>query len=53
MSQYPLFETLAIIDGKIQNLKYHQQRIDYAMKNYFHLNQAVTFLSKFAILRFT
>ncbi|MDG6882452.1 Branched-chain amino acid aminotransferase/4-amino-4-deoxychorismate lyase [Phocoenobacter uteri] len=49
MCQYPLFETLAIIDGKIQNIEFHQQRLDYAMKNYFHSNQAVTFLSKFAI----
>ncbi|MDP8170723.1 aminotransferase class IV family protein [Pasteurella skyensis] len=41
MCQYPLFETLAIIDGKVQNLPYHQQRVDYAIKHYFKRTQAV------------
>lgn len=35
MCQYPLFETLAIINGKVQNLHFHQQRYQFAMKNYF------------------
>ena len=38
MYQYLLFETLAIIDGKIQNSFYHQQRMDNAFINYFKLN---------------
>ncbi len=49
MCQFPLFETLSIVDGKIQNLKYHQQRVDYAMKYYFNSKQAVRFFSEFAI----
>ncbi|MCK3654649.1 branched-chain amino acid aminotransferase [Pasteurellaceae bacterium Macca] len=35
MCQFPLFETIAIIDGKIQQLFYHQQRVDFAFKHYF------------------
>lgn len=38
MYQYLLFETLAIIDGKIQNSFYHQQRMDNSFINYFKLN---------------
>ena len=34
MCQFPLFETLAIIDGKYQNVFFHQQRIDFAFKHY-------------------
>lgn len=36
MCQYPIFETIAILDGKPQNLKYHQARMNEAMKDYFH-----------------
>ncbi|WP_426841649.1 aminotransferase class IV family protein [Glaesserella parasuis] len=35
MCQYPLFETVAIIDGKIQNIFYHQQRMNNAFIYYF------------------
>lgn len=49
MCHYPLFETLFIIDGEIQNLNYHQDRVNHAMKHYFKTDQAVCFLSTFAI----
>lgn len=35
MCQFPLFETIAIIDGQPQNLPYHQQRYNEAMRGYF------------------
>lgn len=35
MCQFPLFETIAIIDGKPQNLPYHQARFEQAMRAYF------------------
>ncbi|MDG6267042.1 aminotransferase class IV family protein [Glaesserella parasuis] len=35
MCQYPLFETVAIIDGKVQNIFYHQQRMNNAFIYYF------------------
>ncbi len=35
MCQFPLFETIAIIDGVPQNLAFHQQRMDFAFKHYF------------------
>ncbi len=35
MCQYPLFETVAIIDGKIKNIFYHQQRMNNAFIYYF------------------
>ena len=42
MYQYPLFETLSIINGKFSNLYYHQQRVNYAFSYFFkaecHLN---------------
>lgn len=34
MCRYPLFETIAIIDGKIQNIAYHQYRYTHAMESY-------------------
>ncbi|WP_018651156.1 aminotransferase class IV family protein [Actinobacillus capsulatus] len=36
MCRFPLFETIAIINGEPQNLAYHQQRFESAMKQYFH-----------------
>ena len=36
MCRFPLFETIAIIDGEPQNLAYHQQRFESAMNQYFH-----------------
>lgn len=36
MCQYPIFETIAILDGKPQNLEYHQARMNEAIKDYFH-----------------
>lgn len=41
MSQYPLFETIAVIDGKFQNLAFHQERVEKAFSDYFH--QSCTF----------
>ncbi len=35
MCQFPLFETLSIIDGQVQNLQYHQQRFEQATQEYF------------------
>lgn len=32
---FPLFETLKIISGRINNLEYHQQRIDYSIKLFY------------------
>ncbi|MDE8033843.1 aminotransferase class IV family protein [Actinobacillus equuli subsp. equuli] len=36
MYRFPLFETIAIIDGEPQNLAYHQQRFESAIKLYFN-----------------
>ncbi|WGE33074.1 aminotransferase class IV family protein [Actinobacillus genomosp. 1] len=36
MCRFPLFETIAIIDGEPQNLAYHQQRFEGAIKQYFN-----------------
>ncbi|QIW14981.1 branched-chain amino acid aminotransferase [Pasteurellaceae bacterium RH1A] len=35
MCRFPLFETLAIMDGQVQNLAYHQARLNQALKDYF------------------
>lgn len=35
MSRFPLFETIAIVNGKPQNLAYHQQRFEHAIKVFF------------------
>lgn len=35
MYQFPLFETIAIIDGKVQNLSYHQQRFEQSVEEFF------------------
>lgn len=37
MCRFPLFETIAIIDGEPQNLAYHQQRFESAMEQYFNV----------------
>lgn len=37
MYQYPLFETLAIENGKILNLSYHQERVIRSFLNYFRI----------------
>lgn len=37
MYQFPLFETIAIIDGVPQNLAFHQERLDFAFKYYFKM----------------
>ncbi|WP_301099824.1 aminotransferase class IV family protein [Otariodibacter sp.] len=34
MCHYPLFETLSLINGKFQNLSFHQERMDHAFNNY-------------------
>lgn len=36
MCRFPLFETIAIIDGEPKNLAYHQQRFESAIKQYFN-----------------
>lgn len=35
MCRFPLFETLSIIDGQVQNLPYHQQRFEQAVSTFF------------------
>lgn len=34
-AEFPLFETIAVIDRQFQQLAYHQQRMDKAMQGYF------------------
>lgn len=41
MCQYPLFETILIIEGKVQNIRYHQKRYEHAMREYFHSTQFI------------
>lgn len=36
MCQYPVFETIAIINGEIKNLEYHQQRLAYTFEHLFN-----------------
>lgn len=43
MYQFPLFETIAIIDGKIQNLEYHQVRYDNACRYYLNIEPILNF----------
>lgn len=38
MCQYPLFETLAVIDGKFRNLAFHQMRVNLAFNTFFKKN---------------
>lgn len=38
MCQFPLFETLALIDGKFHRLPFHQQRVNTAFADYFRCN---------------
>ena len=40
MCQFPLFETILILDGQAQNLAYHQQRFELAVQEYFGQNPA-------------
>lgn len=42
MCQFPLFETLSIIDGKVQNLDYHQKRFEQAVQKYFDCEPTFT-----------
>ncbi|MEG9498471.1 aminotransferase class IV family protein [Mannheimia indoligenes] len=42
MCQFPLFETLSIIDGKVQNLDYHQKRFEQAVQKYFDCEPVFT-----------
>lgn len=42
MCQYPIFETIAILNGKPQNLEYHQARMNEVMKDYFHQTNPFT-----------
>lgn len=51
MTNFPLFETLALIDGQVQNLVYHQQRYQNSLSEFypkqdlkiFNLGQIVAF----------
>lgn len=36
MSLYPIFETLSIIDGVVQNIEYHQARFEKTMRTFFN-----------------
>lgn len=36
MCQFPLFETLCIIDGDVQNIEYHQKRVEQSCLLYFY-----------------
>lgn len=36
MYQYPLFETLAVIDGQFRHIEFHQQRVNNAFNHYFN-----------------
>lgn len=35
MSRFPLFETLLVLNGQVQNLSYHQQRFEQAVRELF------------------
>ncbi|QIM62597.1 branched-chain amino acid aminotransferase [Pasteurellaceae bacterium Orientalotternb1] len=48
MCQFPLFETLAVIDGQFQRLNYHQQRVNFAF-NYFFKSETILDLTQIAI----
>lgn len=36
MSLYPIFETLSIIDGVVQNIEYHQARFENTIRTFFN-----------------
>ncbi|MDD0824517.1 aminotransferase class IV family protein [Mannheimia sp. AT1] len=40
MCRFPLFETISVLDGQVQNLSYHQQRFEQAVKEFFGCNPA-------------
>lgn len=40
-NQFPLFETLAILNGKWQNLALHQKRYESALKTYYSHSQSI------------
>lgn len=48
MCQFPLFETIAIIDGQVQNLSYHQQRFESAVREYFGCTATFSLVEMFA-----
>ncbi|MDO4697571.1 MAG: aminotransferase class IV family protein [Pasteurellaceae bacterium] len=35
MCRFPLFETLAVVDGQFRRVEYHQQRVNFAFQHYF------------------
>ena len=48
MCQFPLFETLAVIDGQFQSLNYHQQRVNLAFEHFFK-SETILDLTKITI----
>lgn len=48
MLLYPLFETIAVVDGKFQNLDYHQTRVNFAFQTYFK-QQCTLFLNQLSV----
>lgn len=48
MCQFPLFETLAVRDGKFQNLIFHQQRVNNAFQHFFR-SKCILNLAEIAI----
>ncbi|QIM64835.1 aminotransferase class IV family protein [Frederiksenia canicola] len=48
MCQFPLFETLAVIDGQFQRLNYHQQRVNLAFEHFFK-SETILDLTKITI----
>lgn len=48
MSQYPLFETMAVVDGKFRNIAFHQARVERTFQDYFKQN-CTLFLNQMTI----
>ena len=40
-STYPFFETIRVVDGKVQLLKYHQRRIDHVFRYFYPSYRAI------------
>lgn len=41
MCRFPLFETIAVNNGILQNIEYHQRRVDFAFLNYFDFSPSL------------
>lgn len=42
MYQFPLFETISIRYGEVQNIKFHQERFNFACQTYFQVSPFLT-----------